>query len=129
MKILFEEIKKRFPEIHKNISECDEDLPYVLMSYVVWWLKSLNQETLTHDIVNRVVDFTKWCETQPRGKNSSDDIYTVLTVSFYEKLFDSEVTRKILPKLIQRAELIASEDYFKAWIGNENYEKALKEYK
>ena len=127
MKILFEEIKRRFPEIHKEISEGDEELPYLMMIYLADWLK--NFQKITPEILDRIMAFTKWCEAQPRGENADNDIYTMLSVGFYEHLFDSEVTRPILPKLIPRAEFIATADYFKQWVGVEDYEKALKEYK
>jgi hypothetical protein len=127
VKILYNEITQRFPEIHNQINEWDEELPYLLMNYLDFWLKSFQK--ITPEILERIVDFTKWCKAQPRGKSASNDIYTMLSVSFYEKLFDSEVTRPILPKLIPREEFIATADYFKQWVGVEDYEKALKEYK
>lgn len=128
MKILYDEMSRRFPEIRNSFSEGDEELPYLVMGYLADWLKRLSNEALTPALVDRLVSFTKWCEAQPSSKDAGDDLLTILCVSFYEPLFDSDVARQLLPSFIPRDDLISSADYFRSWVGADNYDKALKCY-
>lgn len=128
MKILYDEISRRFPEICGDISEGNEGLPYVVMGCVADWIKRLPKESLTPELINRLVSFTKWCEEQPRGIDAADDLLTILTVSFYEKLFDSDRTRPLLPRFISRENFVTGADYLRTWVGAENYDKAFKHY-
>jgi hypothetical protein len=125
---VYSEISERFPEIRSRFSEGDEELPYLLMGYLADWLKELRKEALTPEIINRVIMFTRWCEEQPRGKDAGDDVLTIFTVGFFEALFDSETTRAILPKITTRDDIVTNADYLRAWVGGENYDKALKLY-
>lgn len=127
MNTLYTEILQRFPEIQNRLSEGDEELPYLLMNYLADWLKELGEE-LTPAIVERIVEFARWCENQPPGKDAGDDIYTILAVGFYEHLFDSPSTRRLLPHLISCDELKNNADYLRHWVGEENYNRALQEY-
>ena len=130
MKYLYDEVLRRFPEARTkfNFSESDVELPYNVMHDLADWLQRLPPEALTPELVDRLVSFTRWCEQQPRGKDAGDDVLTILRVGFYESLFDSEVTRALLPRFIPRDEFIASADDFRQWVGAENYEKARKCY-
>ena len=127
MKQLFDEISQRFPEIRERI-EIDADLSYMLMNTLAEWLGSLPPHELTPDIVNRVMAFTQWCRKQPRGEDASDDLLTIWTVGFYEKLFCSETSRSLIPKLMSRKELTLNAEYLKHWVGEDDYRKALKLY-
>ena len=125
---LYKEIARRFPEITNEITRQNRDLPYVQMAYVIGWLNDMSEETLTPEIAERIQQFAKWCEEQPRGADASDDLYTILVVAFYEKMFRSERTRALLPRILSREAVIANSEYYKSWAGAENYEKALQEY-
>ena len=127
MKRLQTEILHRFPEIQSRVSDGDEELPYLLVGYLADWLKDLG-DAITPAIVERVVAFARWCESQPRGKDAGDDLLTIFVVGFYEHLFDSPSTRRILPHLISRDDLTRNADYLRQWVGAENYERALQEY-
>jgi len=85
--ILFKEIAKRFPEIEGKIQDGDEELPYMLMNYVADWINEMPRKQLTSGIISRVVEFSKWCEEQPRGKDAGDDIYTIFIVGFLKIYF------------------------------------------
>jgi len=124
---LYEEMKSRFPELSDKFSN-DKELPYLLMDHLADWLKELKGE-IPSSIADRVAAFVRWCESQPRGKTADDDMSTILAVGFYEHLFDSAKTRRLLPRLIPKSRMIESASYLKQWIGAENYEKALREYK
>lgn len=127
MKILYEEVLKRFPEIGHQLTE--NELPYNIMWSLVHWLKELPEDAFTPELVERLVSFTKWCEEQPRGENAGNDLHTILAVGFYEKLFDSEKTLALLPRFIAHEDFAANEDYLRTWVGEVNYEKARKYYK
>ena len=129
MKLLYDEITRRFPEIRDHLSEGDEELPYVVMGYLADWLKELPEHAITSEVVSILVTFTEWCGQHPRGKDAGDDLPTILAVSFYEELFDSETTRTLIPRFIPREQFVAGADYLRTWVGPENYEKAGKYYK
>lgn len=126
---LHNEIVSRFPEVRRSILPGDEELPYVMMSHLVTWLKSLPGPHLCPEVVNQVVAFVQSCEDQPHGAKSENDMLTVLTVGFFEKLFDAPTTRALLPKLISRGDMSANEKYWRAWVDSANYDKALNLYR
>jgi hypothetical protein len=128
MKKLYDEIISRFPEVRLNIREGDEDEPYLMMGYVSDWLNELRSAEMRPNTIQRVVDFSKWCEEQPRGKDAGDDILTIFVVAFYEKLFRSNNGRALLPRLISKDDLIGNAAYLKQWVGSENYDLALKKF-
>ena len=125
MKAFYEEVIRRFPEV---IQDENEDFPYSVMGSLVDWLGSLGPSELTPEVVRRVVEFTKWCEEQPRGETAADDLYTVLVVGFYEGLFRTEETRSLIPRLIPKDDFISNAEYLKTWVGAENYQLALEKY-
>ncbi len=125
--IVYKEILQRFPEISGKISDY-HDLPYVLMGCIADWIKKMRSEELTPELVGRISAFAKWCEEQPRGKTASSDIYTIFIVGFYEDLFDSDTTRVLLPKLFPKDVFVKNEKYLKTWVGEEDYNEALKKY-
>lgn len=124
---IYEELSRRFPEIEADIKD-DSELPYVMMASLATWLNTRASETLTADLVGRVVSFARWCEEQPRGQDAGDDLFTILAVGFYEKLFELENARALLPTLISRSDLVANEDYLTKWVGEDCYRKALALY-
>src|ERR1700687_4339942 len=94
MKVLYEEVTRRFPEV---IQDGNEDQPYNVMNALVDWLAALSPAELNQELNQRVVAITKWCEDLPRGETAADDPYTVLVVGFYEGLFNTETTRCLIP--------------------------------
>jgi hypothetical protein len=128
MKMLYDEIIRRFPEVQSKIHSGDEELPYQLMHYVVEWLQEFRSDALTPDVIQRVQDFSQWCEDQPRGEQAKDDVFTILAVGFWESLFESDSTRTLVPRLMSRADVQANSEYLKGWVGSDNYEKTLREF-
>jgi len=118
---LCKEVLERFPEI-RRASEGHEDNPTVLLHEVVHWL-SMAQVSSSDE--SRVIAFMEWSQSQPRGTTVHDDIATMVTTSFYEGLFDHEHTRRLIPKLVSKADLVEGAEYLKQWVGEENYQKAL----
>jgi hypothetical protein len=128
MRILYDEVLRRFPEIRNRLSEGDQELPYLLVGYLADWLKETPSDEITPALVKRVVEFTRWCEGQPSGRDAGDDIPTIMVVGFYEKLFEHESTRLLIPHLMPREHVTRNADYLRQWVGDENYEKALRQY-
>ena len=129
-KRLVSEILARFPEIIPEYEEHaeDEQPACVLMGDVVDWLNLMGERGFDPAVVQRVVEFAQWCESQPRGETADDDIYTVLVVAFYEALFFYDRTKALIPHLMSKSELQAGEGYWVTWVGREDYEKALERF-
>ena len=125
MRVLYDELSRQFPEIRDRL-EHDHDLPYCLMGALADWLVELPQSEFTSDVINRLVAFSRWCEEQPRGEDARTDLPTIVTVALYEKLFEHDSTRFLLPKIISKEQMLKGADYMKAHVGADNYEKALR---
>ncbi len=128
MKHLQNELLARFPEILEQIKEGDEDLPYLTMGYLLEWLDAKGQDGFDMKTVQRLIDFSKWCESQPRGKTASDDIWTIFTVTLLEGLFLRDHTRSLIPKITSLEVIQQCKEYLISWVGEENYEKALQQF-
>ena len=128
MKALCDEVIRRFPEVQSHLTGDDAELPYVVMGSVIDWLNDMGESGLSPEIVQRVIEFTKWCEAQPRGNSAANDAYTILVTAFYENLFKSGVTRRLLPHILPKDELIKNAEYLKRWVGDEYFRLALEEY-
>jgi hypothetical protein len=126
MKKLADELMRRFPEIRPCVAEYDLELPYMMMYYVSEWVAEQARAGMDAKTVQRVVDFAEWCESQPEGKDASDDIFTIYVVGFYEDMFENEETRKLIPKLTTRQNLLENREYLVPWVGQDAYEKALQ---
>jgi hypothetical protein len=128
MRILYDEILRRFPEVRPSLSDGEEDLPYLMMGHVASWAQRLSPTEINTEAIARVQAFIRWCEEQPRGETAADDILTVLVVGFYEKLFETEDTRALLPKFVAKEDFIKNAEYLKTWVGAEKYEQATKHF-
>jgi hypothetical protein len=128
MKALYDEICVRFPEVRSVAFEDNSDQPYVLMMMLAEWLRAIGPSAITGEVIERVQSFSTWCEEQPRGETASDDPLTIWTVGFLEELFEAEHTRAIVTQIVSKESLIGAADYFRSWIGDENFERTLKQY-
>ena len=72
---VYDEIKRRFPELDNEITRKKRDLPYMQMFYVAAWLQAMPREAITASVVERLRSFRAWCEEQPRTQSAKDDIY------------------------------------------------------
>ena len=57
MKAFLNEVLQRFPEVADQVNEGDEDLPYVVVGYIVEWLLSVELDSATTE---RVTAFDRW---------------------------------------------------------------------
>jgi len=124
METLYNEISWRFPEVRSAAFDDNADDPYALMTMLADWLRDASAQAMTPELIERVQAFARWCENQPRGETAADDILTILVVGFYERLFATEHTRRILTKLISKQTFEANHEYLETWIGEKNYQKA-----
>lgn len=127
MKALSTEMLRRFPELQSKIIEGDEELPYVMMNYLSDWLITPGVAS-EPAVIKRVVAFVRWCESQPPGKSADDDLRTILAVGLIEHLIESPTARTLVPHLLSREVFTSNADYFRHWVGQENYEQTLKQY-
>lgn len=98
------------------------------MNCLADWLADQSPEDITSKLTSRVTAFADWCEAQPRVDTALDDLYTILVVGFYERLFRSDITRVLLPALVPKDDLVDGVEYWKGWVGDEEYDKALALY-
>lgn len=119
---LYLELSTRFPEIRGRI-QADADEPYALMNHLAEWIMEMNNHA--EPLIARLAQFAEWCESQPSGEGPSEDPLTILVIGFYEALFESPATQELLPKLASRKTLVENADYFRAWIGDDNYRRAI----
>ncbi|MFS8084503.1 MAG: hypothetical protein ACMG6H_02660 [Acidobacteriota bacterium] len=119
------EIVRRFPEVSSFVADGDEELPYVMASYVVEWLLGVAQPVLAPDTIRRVVDFHLWCADQPEGNSASDDAFTIETVALIERLFQHDELLPLIPHLMSMDDFVANREYLIAWVGADRYEAAL----
>jgi hypothetical protein len=126
MQDLVDEIVRRFPEVAPQVDPDDGRLPYLMVNYVVEWLLTVAKPALDPEVVERVLDFDRWCMSQPRGQSADDDIWTVAVVALREKLFFYDELLPLVPRLMPREELLENRDYLIQWVGRERYEAALR---
>ena len=127
MRRLYEEIVQRFPEVNRWIVEGDDESPYLMMSLVARWIKdTASREEDLLVATARLKAFVQWCEEEPRGDTAGDDVLTIVVVSLYEKLFDQESTRKLVPNIMTKVDFVRNAEYLKTWVGAENYDATSK---
>lgn len=124
MKKLYDEIKKRFPEV--SLYEEDMDLSYLMMHEIKYWLESEEVNCEDRKIIDRIVGFQNWCYEQESGSDAANDISTIYTVGLFEKIFEDKKTYIIVPHLTTHKELIKNKNYLIRWCGRKAYERVLK---
>ena len=128
MEQLYEEVIERFPEMRSRLNDWERGQPYLVLAYLSYWLQELQPAEITEELIGKVVDLSDWCREQPRTKSAEDDMLTIWVVAFFEHLFDDKKTRSLIPRLETSENLIVNAEYLKAWVGEENYELALREF-
>jgi hypothetical protein len=126
MQRLETEMSQRFPELAAQITE-HHDLPYVIMADLGRWLETV-PESAVPAALERVRSFVAWCEQQARSDDPAQDIFTILVIGFYEKLLESAALRRFVPVFFTREDLQLDPGYWKSWVGEENYARALEQF-
>lgn len=128
MKKLTYEILEHFPEVCNSVFDGDEDLPYLMMGHLADWVVEQAASPLDSKLQKRIVDFCNWCLLQPRGESADDDILTIWTVGFYEKMFENEATHPLIARLVTKEDLLSNREYLLSWVGEDMFQKVLKTY-
>src|SRR5687768_11905219 len=121
MQQLADEILRRFPEVTPRIHPGDEKLPYLMVGYVVDWLRSVARPRFEPRVVERVVDFDRWCMAQPPGRTAEDDLLTIIVVALHEPLFEHDELLPLVPRVMTREQLVANREYLVGWVGADRY--------
>lgn len=74
----------------------------------------LQQAYLRKDegIISRIYAYAKWCADAPRGKDASDDLFTIVAVSFFEHLPEHELIRRDLGHRLPKKEIEGMKEIF-----------------
>jgi hypothetical protein len=104
----------------------DESSAQELLASLIEWLLRIAIPTVPPDVAERIVDFDRWCMSQPRGPIAADDIPTIAFVSFREKLFRHDALLPLVPRLMSRDELLMNGKYLASTVGADRYEAALE---
>lgn len=64
------------------------------------------------DLIRRIYDYAKWCLAAPGGKDASDDLPTIVTVSFFEHLPRHEEVRRDIGRWFPQKEIEKMEAVF-----------------
>lgn len=129
MKLLCDEVLRRFPEVRELMSDGDEDMSYLVVGYVVKWLaKMARAKSMDDELIERVVDFDHWAMNYPPGKTAEDDVPTIMMVAFHEELLRYDSLLTLIPHLMSRRAFEANETYFTQFVGAERYRAALGQF-
>jgi hypothetical protein len=64
------------------------------------------------DLIRGIYDYAKWCLAAPRGKSASDDLLTIVMVSFFEHLPQHEAIRRDIGRWFPKKEIEGMKDFF-----------------
>src|SRR5215217_5955871 len=90
----------RLPELRRKLQE--EKSAYGFFHEVVNALESAHLRR-EDDMIRRIYAYANWCLQAPRGKDSSDDMLTIMAVSFFESLPLHPVIRKNIGHWLPKA--------------------------
>ena len=126
VKRLADEIRRRFPEAKPAVLSADESSPHELLAGLIDWLLEVATPTVPPDVAQRIVDFDRWCMSEPRGTTAADDIPTIEFVTFREKLFRHDALLPLIARLMSREELLSNGKHLASSVGTDRYEAALR---
>src|SRR5688500_17403690 len=122
---IYDKILEIFPEAKPFLDVDEQDLAYLTMKNLTDYLETIPDYYEEPNTVGRVVKFAEWCWEYPRGADASDDVLSIFTVGFVEKLFESPRLVRLVPHLLTREDLIVGRDYWITWVGASSYAQAL----
>jgi hypothetical protein len=112
----------RLPECRKQLQE--EKSPYGFFQELS---EALYQAHLRQDeeLLRRIYRYAQWCLQAPRGKDASDDLATIVTVSFFEHLPTHREVRKAVGRFLPKAFIEGMRDVFLYHGTEEKYQEIL----
>lgn len=126
--VIYKKILASFPEASSFVDQDVRDLAYLSMGYFAEYLETLPDCVTDRATLDRLKVFADWACNYPRGNDSSDDVLTIFTVGFLEKLFESEKLHRLVPHLIDREDVIANKEYWITWVGSASYAQTLSAF-
>jgi hypothetical protein len=123
---VYNEVLRRFPEARPFIGEHNSELPYLVVGAVVERLRTVAKPSFDPNVVQRVVEFDRWCVEQPPGASAEDDLLTIEVVALREKLFKYDELMPLIPHLMSREELLENREYLATWVGADRLQAALR---
>ena len=126
MSAMQDEMLRQFPEAAKSIRLDGSDGDYLAAAELADWIASGGVDPQVPDQVARLRAFAEWCCSQPEGKSADDDIGTIYMIGFLETLCGRPSAPALIPLILERDYFVASADYFKRWVGDEEYANVLK---
>jgi hypothetical protein len=112
----------RLPELRKLLQT--EKSAYSFLSELVDRLhKAYAQKD--EDLIRRIYDYAKWCLDLPRGKDSSDDLPTIVTVSFFEHLPQHAEVRRDVGRWLPRKDVEGMKQVFLYHGSEEQFQEML----
>jgi len=111
---------ERLPEFRRLLQE--EQSPYSFFGELVEKLNSAYKAG-NEDIIKRIYGLVFWCiNDAPRGKNASDDIFTIVTCSFLEHLPAHKLIRQDIGTWFYQREIIEMTEIFHYHGTDEQYQ-------
>ena len=77
------------------------------------------------DLIRRIYEYAKWCLGAPRGKDASDDLLTIVTVSFFEHLPTHREVRQEVGRWLPRSMIEGMREVFLYLGTEEKYREML----
>lgn len=72
-----------------------------------------------------IYDYADWCCQQPEDETESDDLRTVVAVSFYEYIPEVEAAVKDLPRWFKFEDILTMREIFSYRVGVDGFEAML----
>src|SRR3954463_434351 len=109
MPVWRKEAFERFPEFRTLLQE--EKSAYGFLGALVLKLVEAH-ESADDGRIRRIYNYAKWCLEAPRGREASDDLPTIVTVSFYEHLPRQNIVRKDVGRWLQKEMIEGMKEVF-----------------
>lgn len=119
------EALKRFPEFEEGVREAEN--PYAL--WIDLWCRFTEAyDSDASELVARIYKYARWCCEQPRGKTSTDDLLTCVSVCFCEHIPTHPKALKDMPKWWTLQDVKAMKDVFSYLGGESLYTEVLAQF-
>ncbi|MCM2273680.1 MAG: hypothetical protein NDI75_02615 [Candidatus Didemnitutus sp.] len=112
----------RLPECRKQLQQ--EKSPNLFFHELgeVLYQAHLQQD---EDLIRRIYQYAQWCLEAPRGKDASDDLLTMVTVSFFEHLPTHREVRKEIGRFLPKSVIEGMREVFLYHGTEEKYQEML----
>ena len=116
----------RIPELRETIEQSHEVM--FLWTELVIVFEKAYREPRNDDLIRRIYDFAKWCESAPRGPDAGRDPYTAVVVAFYEHIPQTKAARDDICRWFTRSQILEGRAVFARYITPEEYESLLDSF-